>query len=126
MQVCLQVNGTLPAIEGDPFLLRQLLANLIDNAIDFSPADGVVDLRLQAQSDGLHIEVGDRGPGIPDFALARVFERFYSLPRPDGSARGNGLGLNFVAEIAKLHGGEVRLGNRDGGGAIATVVLPLA
>ena len=113
-------------VDGDAFLLRQLLANLIDNAIDFSPPGGVVEVRLRAQRDGVRIEVGDRGPGIPDFALERVFERFYSLPRPDGGARGNGLGLNFVAEIAKLHGGRVVLENRDGGGALATVLLPLA
>lgn len=126
VDVRLQADDALPAIKGDAFLLRQLLGNLIDNAIDFSPAGGVVELRLHAPQDGLHIEIGDRGPGIPDFALARVFERFYSLPRPDGSARGNGLGLNFVAEIAKLHGGRVTLENRDGGGALATVLLPLA
>ena len=83
-------------------------------------------VRLQAQREGLRIDVCDRGPGIPGFALERVFERFYSLPRPDGSARGNGLGLNFVAEIAKLHGGTVHLGNRDGGGAVAMVLLPVA
>ena len=116
----------MPAVEGDAFLLRQLLGNLIDNAIDFSSAGGVVDVRLHARSNGLRIEVADRGPGLPDFALERVFERFYSLPRPDGGARGNGLGLNFVAEIAKLHGGTVSLVNRDGGGAIAVVVFPLA
>lgn len=126
VQVRLQVDDALPPLLGDAFLLRQLLANLIDNAIDFSPANGMVEVQLQAQHEGLRIEVGDRGPGIPDFALARVFERFYSLPRPDGSARGNGLGLNFVAEIAKLHGGTVSLANRDGGGAVAVVVFPLA
>ena len=124
VQVRLHAQDALPAVRGDAFLLRQLLGNLIDNAIDFSPAGGVVDVHLRAQPDGLHIEVGDRGPGIPDFAQPRVFERFYSLPRPDGSARGNGLGLNFVAEIAKLHGGRVALENRDGGGALASVVLP--
>ena len=124
--VRLQADGALPQVNGDAFLLRQLLANLIDNAIDFSPAGAAVEVRLRAQRDGLRIEVGDRGPGIPGFALERVFERFYSLPRPDGSARGNGLGLNFVAEIAKLHGGRVVLENREGGGALATVLLPLA
>ena len=124
--VRLQADDALPQVNGDAFLLRQLLANLIDNAIDFSPAGAAVEVRLRAQRDGLRIEVGDRGPGIPGFALERVFERFYSLPRPDGSARGNGLGLNFVAEIAKLHGGRVVLENREGGGALATVLLPLA
>lgn len=114
----------LPSLNGDALLLRQLLVNLIDNAIDFSPPGGTVDVRVEAGPDGLVLAVDDAGPGIPDFALARVFERFYSLPRPDGGTRGSGLGLNFAAEIAKLHGGRVTLANRAGGGARARVVFP--
>ncbi|HWI24521.1 MAG TPA: ATP-binding protein, partial [Lysobacter sp.] len=64
--------------------------------------------------------------GVPDYALPRVFERFYSLPRPEGGSRSSGLGLCFVAEVAALHGGNVRLGNRDGGGAVAVLELPAA
>ena len=118
--------GDAAMVRGDGFLLRQLLANLVDNAIDFSPAGGVVDVRIAADADVVRIELADRGPGVPGYALERVFERFYSLPRPDGGARSSGLGLNFVAEIAQLHGGSASLQNREGGGAIATVVLPLA
>lgn len=125
VELRLRADGGLPAVGGDPFLLRQLLANLIDNAIDFSPAGGAVEVRLAVEAGALRIDVVDRGPGVPDFARGRVFERFYSLPRPDGGARSSGLGLNFAAEIAKLHGGRVSLGNRDGGGARARVVLPL-
>ena len=117
-------NG-MPLLPGDPFLLRRMLANLVDNAIDFSPADGMVEVRLQVRGDALSIEVADRGPGIPDYALERVFERFYSLPRPEGGNRSSGLGLNFVAEIAQLHGGQARLENREAGGAMATVMLPI-
>ena len=120
----LHADADLPPLHGDPFLLRQLLGNLIDNAIDFSPQGGVVELRIARVAEGVRIEVADRGPGVPAFALARAFERFYSLPRPDGGARGSGLGLNFVVEIAKLHGGSVALDNREGGGALATVTLP--
>ena len=114
----------LPSLRGDAFLLRRMLANLLDNAIDFSPADGVVTLGLHRDGDALAIEVRDQGPGIPDYALERVFERFYSLPRPDGAARSSGLGLNFVAEIAQLHGGSASLDNAAGGGALASVRLP--
>lgn len=121
--LALHAETGLPPLHGDPFLLRQLLGNLIDNAIDFSPAGGVVDVRVERDGAGLRIAVLDRGPGIPAFALDRVFERFYSLPRPDGGARSSGLGLNFVAGIAGLHGGSVALGNREGGGAVATVVF---
>lgn len=124
VELQLQLAPALPGLSGDPFLLRQLLGNLLDNAIDFSPRQGVVELRIGCDATRIRIEVADRGPGLPDYALERAFERFYSLPRPDGGARSSGLGLNFVAEIAKLHGGTVRLANRDGGGALATVLLP--
>ena len=121
----LRADDALPAVHGDPFLLRQLLGNLLDNAIDFSPPGGTVELRAARVGGQLRIDVADRGPGVPAYALERAFERFYSLPRPDGGTRSSGLGLNFVAEIAKLHGGSVTLDNRDGGGALATVLLPL-
>jgi two-component system sensor histidine kinase CreC len=116
----------LPRIRGDAFLLRQALVNLIDNAADFSPQRGDVDLRMTGDDRQLRIEVADRGPGIPDYALPRVFERFYSLPRPDGGSRSSGLGLCFVAEVAALHDGSVELRNRDGGGAIATLSIPVS
>lgn len=125
VELQLHADVGLPPLHGDSFLLRQLLGNLLDNAIDFSPPGGAVELCIARSGDHLRIEVMDRGPGVPAFALERAFERFYSLPRPDGGARSSGLGLNFVAEIAKLHGGDVALGNRDGGGAVATVLLPL-
>jgi two-component system sensor histidine kinase CreC len=69
--------------------------------------------------------VEDTGPGVPDFALPRVFERFYSLPRPRSGRKSTGLGLSLVREIAHLHGGEVELANRPEGGARATLSAPL-
>ena len=116
----------LPRIRGDAFLLRQALVNLIDNAADFSPVRGEIELRMGADDGRLRIEVADRGQGVPDYAMPRVFERFYSLPRPDGGSRSSGLGLCFVAEVAALHDGSVELRNRDGGGAIATLSVPLS
>jgi two-component system sensor histidine kinase CreC len=87
-------------------------------------ADRTLELRLARAGGRLRLSVADRGPGVPEFALPRVFERFYSLPRPDG-ARSSGIGLNFVREVAALHGGEAWLRNRDGGGAEAGLDLPL-
>jgi two-component system sensor histidine kinase CreC len=115
----------LPRIRGDAFLLRQALVNLIDNAADFSPRRGEIELRMEGDDRQLRIEVADRGQGVPDYAMPRVFERFYSLPRPDGGSRSSGLGLCFVAEVAALHGGTVELRNRDDGGAIAVLAIPL-
>ncbi|MCD9046050.1 two-component system sensor histidine kinase CreC [Luteimonas sp. MHLX1A] len=113
-------------VSGDPFLLRQALRNLVDNALAFSPAGGEVRVDAVVDAGRVRIRVADRGPGVPDYARERVFERFYSLPRPDGTPRSSGLGLPFVREVARLHGGDVRLENRDGGGAIAMLSLPLA
>ncbi len=122
----MHVEDGLPDVRGDAFLLRQALVNLIDNAADFSPVPGTVELHA-ARADGyLRLELCDRGPGVPDYALPRVFERFYSLPRPGSGSRSSGLGLCFVAEVATLHGGRAELLNRDGGGACARLDLPLA
>jgi two-component system sensor histidine kinase CreC len=118
------VEAGLPTPIGDAFLLRQALVNLVENASDFSPEGGRIDVEALPRERGLVLRVRDRGPGVPDYAAARVFERFYSLPRPGGGSRSSGLGLCFVAEVADLHGGEAMLRNRDGGGAEAWLVLP--
>ncbi len=116
--------GRKPEIEGDPFLLRRALANLIDNAIDFSPDGGTVELTLDANGPRIVYRVRDHGRGIPDYAGNKVFEKFYSLPRPHTQKKSTGLGLAFVREIAGLHRGSVTLGNHPDGGAIATLTLP--
>ncbi len=111
-------------VHGDAFLLGQAVANLLDNAIDFSPVGGVIAVKLERGDAEMVVEVSDQGPGVPEFAVGRVFERFYSLPRPDGG-RSSGIGLSFVREVAALHGGSARLSNRDiGAGAVATLSLP--
>lgn len=115
------------AVVGDAFLLRQMVANLVDNACDFAPADSVVAVALEPRAgDRIAITVADRGPGVPAYALGRVFERFYSLPRPGGGSRSSGIGLAFVAEVAALHDGHATLVNRPDGGALASVDLPRA
>lgn len=114
----------VPPLSGDGFLLRQMLVNLLDNAVDFSPSGARVEARVAVDAGGVAFEVADRGTGVPDYARERVFERFYSLPRPDGGARSSGLGLSFVREVAQLHGGKAQLLPREGGGTLARVVLP--
>ena len=114
----------LPPVHGDAVLLRQALDNLVENAIDFAPAGSVVDVRVHAVGDNVALDVADRGPGVPEYARDRVFERFYSLARPDGGSRSSGIGLCFVAEVAALHEGRVALEGRDGGGTVARLVLP--
>ena len=72
----------------------------------------------------MEFHVRDRGPGIADYARERLFERFFSLPRPDGAPKSTGLGLALVQEVASLHGGTVQLDNAPDGGALATLTLP--
>ena len=127
MQAGIGIIESMPektvAIEGDRFLLRQALRNLLDNAIDFAPRDSQIDVQCLIDGSAVAIRVGDRGPGVPEFARERVFERFYSLPRPQGS-RSTGLGLTFVREVAGLHGGSIQLAPREGGGSWAELRLP--
>lgn len=116
-------------VEGDPFLLRRALSNLLDNALDFSPQGGVVQLSLAVQRRNAIIAVRDQGPGIPGYAQDKVFEKFYSLARPHSQKKSTGLGLSFVKEIAALHHGRIELGNRpdrEGPGTVATLALPRA
>jgi two-component system sensor histidine kinase CreC len=112
-------------VNGDALLLRQALGNLLDNAIDFSPAGGAIALRIEQRQDRVLISVTDQGSGIPEYAQERLFERFYSLPRPDG-AKSTGLGLPFVREAIALHGGSITVANGTTSGAVASVELPLA
>lgn len=114
------------AAHGDPFLLHRALANLVRNAIEFSPAGQRVEIALEADGSRWTLAVRDHGPGLPDYAAGRVFDRFYSLPRPDTGRKSSGLGLAFVKEVAALHGGSAALVNHAEGGALATLTLPRA
>ena len=96
-------------IQGEAFLIRQAIANLLQNAIDFSPTNGEIKISAQTIDQNLELTISDQGPGIPDYASERVFERFYSLPRPETGQKSTGLGLNFVKEVAALHHGFVEL-----------------
>ncbi|MGN4050270.1 two-component system sensor histidine kinase CreC [Pseudomonas sp. SM4] len=122
----LRVEQTIAAellLIGEPFLLRQALGNLLENALDFTPKQGV--LRFSAERVGEQIEfrLFNETAAIPDYALPRLTERFYSLPRPDSGRKSTGLGLNFVEEVAKLHGGRLAVRNVPGGVEV-TLSLP--
>jgi len=108
---------------GDPFLLDLAISSLLDNALEFSPEGGAILLRLEEAGGGHLLTLRDQGPGIPDFALDRVFEPFYSLPRPATGKKSTGLGLRLVREVAQLHGGGSELRNAPEGGAEARLWL---
>jgi two-component system sensor histidine kinase CreC len=112
-------------VQGDPFLLHQALSNIIQNAVDFSPADGRMVIAARIDEGRLLLTVDDEGPGIPELCADRVFDRFFSLHRPDTGKKSTGLGLNFVREVATLHNGDIRLENLPKKGLRATLSLPV-
>ena len=117
-----------PEVLGESFLLESALGNLLQNAIDFSPDGGCIRVRVAADAttQTATITVEDEGPGVPDYALPRLFERFYSLARPGNGRKSSGLGLCFVREAAVLHRGSIEMENREAAnGARATLRLPL-
>ena len=115
------------AFIGERFLVRQAVENILNNAVEFTPRGGVISVRISAGGDD-HIEltVEDSGAGIPSYAEDRIFERFYSLKRPDTGKKSSGLGLSLVQEIMNLHGGTVTVRNRATGGAMAMLRFPQA
>jgi len=99
--------------------LKNLFANLIDNAVRYTPSGGAVDVSIGPCGERAVVEIADTGCGIPRDLLPRVFDRFFRAAPPD--IEGNGLGLSIVKAIADRHGLEIELGPRDGGGLVATV-----
>lgn len=106
-------TGAAPSlvVNGDRFLMAQALANLLDNAIDFSPQGGTLTVAIRRVQGAVEWSVQDEGPGVPDYAVDKIFDRFYSLPRADTREKSSGLGLCLVREVSDLHGGSVTLAN---------------
>lgn len=120
--ITLTSQNALTAVEGDEDLLEQALGNLLDNALDFTPEGGSIELAAREAHKKVQLSVTDSGSGIPEYAHARIFERFYSLPRENG-LKSSGLGLAFVQEVARLHHGDIQLRNREEGGVEALLTL---
>ena len=118
--------GAAVRVRGEKFLLAQSIGNLLHNAIEFTPPGGTVTVAMAVDGARATVSVEDTGPGVPAYAIEKVFDRFYSLPRPDTGRKSSGLGLSIVREVARLHGGEATLENRPGGGARAVLTLPVA
>ena len=107
----------------DPARVEQAVLALVDNAIKYGPEGQRITLRSSSLEGELHVEVGDRGPGIPEAELPHVFERFYRL---DGIEEpGNGLGLSIAQTIAEAHGGRIEAESQPGEGTRMTLILPL-
>ena len=98
-------------VSGEEFLLETALNNLVQNAIDFSRERGTVWISLTLEKHTALIIIKDEGCGIPAFAINRIFDRFYSLPRPGSEQKSSGLGLCFAKEATELHNGSLSIAN---------------
>lgn len=114
-------------VQADPTKLHDALRNLIENAINYSPEGGQVELAALANGGQVALSVADQGPGLPESDLGRVFERFYRVDKSrTRDPGGTGLGLSIAKHLIELHGGKVQAQNKTAGGAIFTIWLPLA
>ena len=118
----LGVETASVSISADPSLMDDLLSNLLDNALKYTPAGGRVTVSVAAPNHKATIAVEDSGPGIPEQDRQRVRQRFYRLPNSPG--HGSGLGLAIVDEIARLYGAALTIGSSASGGARITVQFP--
>lgn len=114
----------LPEIAGDGDRLVQVLNNLLDNAIKFTPSGGQVNVRAQTSRGGVEVIVQDTGIGIPKDDVARIFERFYQVDKTRGPRRGTGLGLAITHEIVQAHGGQIVVNSAEGQGTTFSLWFP--
>ncbi len=116
----------LPPVQLDYLQIDQVLTNLIENAVRYTPSDSPIEISVNVERDQMVISVADRGPGIPPAELERVFDKFYRvLGRTAERTTGSGLGLAVCKGLVEAHGGHIWAENREGGGAIFRFALPL-
>jgi signal transduction histidine kinase len=113
--------GTVPTVELDPRRMRQVLANLLSNALRHTPSGGAVTVRVGAEHDAVVLEVADTGSGMEAEDAARAFDRFWRA----GEGAGAGIGLAIVRDLARAHGGDVELVSSPGAGTTVRCRLPL-
>lgn len=122
--VKLETDALAATVVGDPTRLRQVISNLLSNALKFTPTGGLVRVRLGSDEACAVLRVSDTGPGIPPEELPHVFERFFRGRR--ARAGGSGIGLTVVNDLVRAHGEEVTVASELGEGTTFTVRIPLA
>jgi two-component system sensor histidine kinase KdpD len=120
--VTTSIPPDLPLVPIDPVLIEQVLINLLDNALKYTPEGSPIEISASPGDDGVVVEVADRGPGLRAGDERRVFEKFYRGQAP--AAPGSGLGLAICRGIVEVHGGRIEAANRPGGGAVFRFTLP--
>ena len=123
-KVLFKMLPVMPLIPMDLVLMIQVLVNLLENSLKYSPPGSPIEIIATTDASWLLLEVADRGPGVPEHDLKRIFDKFYRIPVPEG-AGGTGLGLSICKGIAEAHGGRISAENRSGGGLSIVVRLPL-
>jgi two-component system, OmpR family, sensor histidine kinase KdpD len=122
-----EIPDDLPPVELDYLQIDQVLTNLLENAIRYTPPGSPIDISVQLCDDSVMVSVADRGPGVPPSDFERVFDKFYRVLTSEKAARitGSGLGLAVCRGLIEAHGGRIWVENRQGGGALFRFTLPL-
>ncbi len=122
--VCTDFPAQPASFKGIPADIRRMIAAIVENATKYAPCGGAIRITLAASSDGYALEVTDSGPGIPEEAIDRIFDRFYRVdPSRDRQTGGHGLGLAIAREIAAAHSGSIDARPASHGGACLRVLL---
>ncbi|MFZ5826254.1 MAG: two-component system histidine kinase PnpS [Bacillota bacterium] len=125
IDLVLEIPADLPPVQGDRDRLAQVLINLVDNAVKYTPTGGQVTVAAREEGRGIQVSVADTGVGIPQPDLARVFERFYRVDKARSrSTGGTGLGLSIVKHIVEAHRGTIRVESEVGQGSTFIFTLP--
>lgn len=124
-RIDVHLQPDLPLVNMDMALMTQVMVNLLDNALKYSPAGSSIEIVARVDGPEVKIEVSDRGPGVPDSDLKRIFDKFYRIPVPEG-ARGTGLGLSICKGIVEAHGGSIQAENRAEGGLRVIITLTVS
>ena len=126
--IALQVPETLPTLIGDPVRLKQVMVNLVSNAVKYNREGGQVDIEVQIREDELNVAVKDTGRGIAEEDLPHIFEKFYRVDdseQQESQAKGTGLGLSIAKHIIEVHGGTISVQSVQGQGSVFAFGLPL-
>jgi two-component system sensor histidine kinase KdpD len=124
--IALELEPGLPPLNIDPVLTEQVLFNLLDNAVKYAPPASRIMLRARKEGAMARMEIADEGEGVPEDDRERIFDKFYRVRAGDRKRAGTGLGLSIARGFLESMGGSITAGNREGGGAVFTLVLPLA
>jgi signal transduction histidine kinase len=124
LKLDLSLPDELPMVMGSPIRLRQMIGNLIENAIKYTPSGGHVRVEGEAEAEQVILRVRDDGPGIPPADQPYLFDKFYRASNVPDDLSGTGLGLSIVKSIVDNHGGRIWVESKLGEGTTFTVVLP--